>query len=1009
MTDACQPRCRREGLAIYPVMYTTIGNDVAMKFQPLPKPFGNGVTDKVLRDNFYALRGLDPGYVYVLYPNYRWAGYVVDCAGYLRYYPDLDVEDMPDDIPNESDVEKCATQSGKTHTGIEALCIEHPDTIKGTVYIAYSRVKWGLKARTTHAAFPEQRMQAIERLDGKAFSNAEVMSDENLKNLVVDFNPGRRPYMNWSLPTDQWARDRSAKAVSLPKAMLAMSGALKVPGLIMALQDPMGLAIRLNAARNRLTAHAANLSGIGDAERARKRVIAEIIEGMRLNAQANPGPWYDSNYGPERYLRHIDQAAWSEALSEQKALTTSLSRIQSCSLDYVLWKESPEWKIAQARDFDAENDVSARRHEELVVRCVAGSGQTACEREKVWQPVLDLLGTDSDNWLARALSGLRPAFTEYLGADNKEDKEYDAVKNATAVIKALTETGVKKIAQFHAQLRTRRAAGEATAALVESSSALLMRLRKDHPQKFNKLIRMVATTLIVRADVVPQPIAVKGTASKVAAFIYQIANVPQAPAGAPPVQTKPLAGDPGTRKGNFGPKALELSEAAGGEVIFKAPGSKEDVQTTVAWVVRKLRSGAQLNEATLRSFGLANVDLTLPTVHENPFLENHLVRLGAKADIGLSAGSVFFQVYSFTVALKTYSKGATPDRIEGGVGMTTAVLSASAGLMEIRSATLVLLGNKAGASAWMLWAGRLSLAAGLIEGAYLFGKGMYKAGSTKDYDSSFWTMSTGAFVAMGGIASFNAAAAGAVTIAAGETTTVAMLGLNFGPVGWTCLALALLVVGLYCSWQAWATDDNNLLPVEYWLDNGEFGKREFVSGEAASQNPYAVGGMAEPFINLEREVQALQRVVMVAQVSFKALRDSSGGTIRCSYQVALPRYDVGTRLEITFTGVRSGQRFEAGRIVCEDGAQVPLEARIEPRLKGIRVRPECKVDTKLATLHIEGVFTAIQGPTVLTKAVAFFSDKPDTILYADHFEMHVSYWPDRINMLDVMSERTVSV
>ncbi len=31
--------------------------------------------------------------------------------------------------------------------------------------------------------------------------------------------------------------------------------------------------------------------------------------------------------------------------------------------------------------------------------------------------------------------------------------------------------------------------------------------------------------------------------------------------------------------------------------------------------------------------------------------------------------------------------------------------------------------------------------------------------------------------------------------------------------------------GLYCAWQAYATDDENLTLVEYWLDNGVFGSR----------------------------------------------------------------------------------------------------------------------------------------------------------------------------------------
>ncbi len=1008
MSDLCQPRCRREGLAIFPAMYTAIPKEGARDFPALQVPFGADVTDKVLGDNVYALRGLEPGYVYVLYPNMRWAGYLVDRAGYLRYYPDLAVEDMPNTIPAKSDVEQCEQQKGKSHMGVEVLCIEQPETIEGVVHIAYSRVRWTAKVRTNYAANPADRMQPIEKLDGAAFKHAEVVSAKSLKDWVIDFHPARRPYMNWVLPTEIWVRDRAARAESLPKAMLAMSGELKVPGLIMALHDPMGIAMRLNASRNRLAAQAANLTGMGDEARARKRVVAEIIEGMRRNAEANPGPWYDRNYGPERYLNHIDQATWKDALTEQGALTNVLARIEVCSKDFVLWKESKAWRTAQERDFDGDVDASVRMHEELITSCVAGSGLTACEREQIWLSVLAMSGTDPNNWLVRALGAMHNGFLNYVDADNKEDKEYDAVKNATGLAKGWTETGVSKLAKLFADLGARRRATIATTALIESMAALLIRLREANPQKFNKLLRTVATVLIVRADVVPQPVVVRGTASRVAAAIHQIANAWKLPDGSAPVAYVPIDGKPGAQKGNFGPKAWELAEAAGAEVIFKAPGTEEETKTTVAWVLKKLRSGAQLDQTTLRSLGIKETNLPSFTPKDNPHLENHLARLGAKADIGLSAGAVFFQVYSFSVALKTYSKGATPDRIDGGVGMTTAVLSASAGIVEITAAVKMLSAQKAAAISLTRVAGWLSLVAGLIEGVYLIGKGGVKRFGTDDHDSAYWTMGTGVFVAMGGIASFGAAAAGAATIAAGEATAVTVVGIPAGPVVWTCLALALLAAGLYCSWQAWATDDNNLLPVEYWLDNGVFGKRQFVSGDVAGGNPYAVGGKAEPFVNLEREVQALQRVVMVAQVKFNATRDRNGVSIVCAYSVALPRYDVGTRLEITFTGLRAGQRFDAGKIVCENGAKTPAQACIEPRLTGMRKGPELKVDAKAATLRLEGVFSTMQGPTVVNKAVAFFSGKPDTNLYADHFEMRVSYWPDQVNMQDVMSERAVS-
>lgn len=990
MNNPCN-RCSRRDLPIFPVLYAAVPKELARSRPQLSGNFGLGVTDKTLTESGYVLRGLPPGYVYLLCGS-TWRGYLIDAAGYPSYFADLRVEDMPEAVPAQSTAAQCERQ-GKSHTGIEAISIEYPDLIQGPVYIAYSRHKWTQAVRRHIAKAPAQHMQQVARLDGSAFAHAEPASAAQLRKWVVDFDKAAAEALNRHLPADARILDRSAKADGIAAAMLASSGQRKLQGLIMALHDPVGITVALNNRRSALAADAARAAGIGDENKARKRVIAEVIEGIRLNAQANPGPFWDRNYGPERFLKHIDASAWSAALKESTDLKALQQRIKSAGSDYVKWKESAAWKRVQAEQFDPDDDVSAKAHERMVAMSVAGSGLTQDELDKVWRAVLRLPGDSPDNWLYRAFAALRQDFWAYIAADKKEDKEYDGAKNATAVAKEWTGSGITQLARFHAALHARRQAGEATAVLIESTSALLFRLKADNPQAFNKLVRAIASTLITRADVAPQPVAVRGTASRVATFIHQLANVREAPAGAAPVALKPIAGQPGMRKGNFGPKAWELADAAGQEVVFKAPNSREEVRTTVAWVLHKLQSGTSLNQKLLRSLNLVNVDLTVPQPKVNPFLEAHLVRLSAKADIGLSAGAVFFQVYSFSNALQAYHKGGTANGIEGGVGMLTAVLSATAGMLEIRAATLVLRGNKVAAASWMLWAGRLSLGAGVIEGAYLFYKGTEKV-SAKDYDSAYWTMTSGVFVALGGFAGFAAATTGATTLAGGGAASATMLGL--GPVGWTCLALALLGATLYCGWQAWATDDNNLLPVEYWLDNGSFGKRRFVNGEPASSSPYVnTDKSVPPFANLQAEVLALQQVMLVAQGRLSSAKDSHGMGIVCFYDVAVPRFERGSRLEIVFTGIDEGRRFEAGRIVCGDGKAQPLQAHIAPRLTGKREGPKLRHDPATGALRVEGYFATMQDPTIMNRAFDYLGMHEDTNLYADSFEMTVTYWPDR--------------
>lgn len=994
MSKSCD-RCKRTGLAILPVTYAVVPKSEA---SALNGPSGNlaaGIQGKSLQHAHYILRGLPAGYVYLLCGQ-SWRGYVVDSAGYPRYYPNLAIEDMPAAVPANSDVVQCERQ-GKNHTGVEAITIDRPDLIKGPVYIAFSRFKWTPTVRKQHASDPTKRMQLVADLSGKEFAGAVRASPDTLRQQVADFSPSARILQKHFWEAEQIPL-RSGKEDALIRAMADMSGELKTTGIIMALDDSVGLTWSLNRLSKRLQAQLAELQGMGNdkghAERARKRVIAEVIEGIRLNAQANPGPWYNRNYGPDRYLKHIEQGAWQAALAEAKDVKQLQKNISLASKDFVTWKESVGWKNIQAKDFDPLNDASARDHEMMVAMSVVGTGLTKDEHEKVWQPVLKLAADSPDNWLYRALAALKPDFLAYIAADKKEDKEYDAVKNAAAIAKEITFDSITKLAGFHAALRAKRQAGDSTNALIESISAMLFRMREDNPQGFNKLMRAVTSALICRGDVAPQPIAVKGVGSRVAAAIHQIAQIREMPNGGAPVIHKPITGKPGTRKGNFGGKAWELADAAGAEVVFKAPGSKEEVKTTVAWVLHRLRSGSSLNEKLLRSLDLKHVDLTLPAAKGNPFVEAHLTRLGAKADRVLSFGGTLFQVYSFNNALKTYAKGGTADQVDGGVGMVSAVLSASAGLAEIRAATHLLMGNKAAASAWLVRAGMLSLIAGIVEGAYLIVKGVNKALSTQDKDSAYWTMGTGVFVVMGGVA------------AAGATGAISIAGLALGPVAWACIAIALLGAAVYCSMQAWATDDANLLPVEYWLDNGAFGKRQQVQGDAAQSNPYrnAEQKTVGPFESLAKEIEELQRVLFVAQGRMWTAKDRNGIGIVCNYDVAVPRFELGSRLEILFIAIDEGQRKQVGRIVCEDGKPTPTESHLEPRMTGLRQGPTLQHDTKAATLRLNGLFATLQDPTLVNKAFDAFGWHKDTNVYADSFEMKVKYWPDRVNLPNLCSD-----
>lgn len=467
MSDPCN-RCKREGLAILPVIYAAVPNNHryykkkeakgrpggneqkshdpttmnAIQPEHWPAPpsgqFGMGVTTKVLDESDYILRSPERGYIYLLYPDGRWVGYLVDPRGYLQYYPDLSLEDMPEKPPEESKAENCERQYGKKHAGAQALCIEGVDKLHGkTVYIAYSRYKWTKAVRACHAANPARRMQAINKFDGSVFDHAERATGDNIARWVADYRRGAAGLINPLLPADAQITDRSGTA-SLEGLVLRMrelshQAGRAANGLVMALHDPVGLTRSLNLRRTQLAAEAYDAAGGNDEKKARRRLVAETIKTIFESAKADPGPWFAPYYGPERFQRHVDMAKLDEALTLSARYDDLQKRIPLASADYIKWQGSDQWDTIQSWDFDPESTSSVRNHETMVCECIVASGLDNSEFDQVWERVMSLDAKDPKNWFVRSVGALDVGFAEYVSQQRREDKLGDIAKRiATA-------------------------------------------------------------------------------------------------------------------------------------------------------------------------------------------------------------------------------------------------------------------------------------------------------------------------------------------------------------------------------------------------------------------------------------------------------------------------------------------------------------------------------------------------------------------------------------------------
>ncbi|MFN7695795.1 MAG: T6SS effector BTH_I2691 family protein, partial [Burkholderiales bacterium] len=447
----CQD-CNKKGVAILPVVPGLLPNAAKASLTGLDAWYDSSD----LKEHWYFLRALPTGYLYVLKSDKSgqapslggWDVYIVDADGLLRKTAPASQAQSPGDVTPMS--EACRRKGDNVPTQVIAIDPDkHP-----AAWMAFSRYRWTTDVLAHYAKNVEgcrdQRMRAINVTavaagqlgKGQAVPFGMKMGPQ-LAQAVADYGPNAtRNTVNQHALVP--VRGRGEQVAALTTVMAEISKATPAKcGAVIVLSDVVGNTQDLNFRRNRLAADSAHTAGMGDPERSRRRVVAEVIEGIRASAETNPGPWWDRNYGPERFLKHIKQDEWKKAREEGAQFKALLARIDKVSADYVNVKESTAWLAQQKFDFDSADDTAARDHGNMVASCLAGSGLTQVEREKVWQPVLEAIVQPADNWLDRALVALYPSALTYIQTDNKQDKAYDAVKGAAAISRELTSEGLK--------------------------------------------------------------------------------------------------------------------------------------------------------------------------------------------------------------------------------------------------------------------------------------------------------------------------------------------------------------------------------------------------------------------------------------------------------------------------------------------------------------------------------------------------------------------------------------
>jgi hypothetical protein len=881
-----------------------------------------------------------------------------------------------------------------------------------------------------------QKIDVAAAMNGTAPGHGLAATAENIGKYLAEYMNINQATVSNQLYFGMHKREGQADQVAAKMAQIGMPSVNR--GLIFALWDPVGITIELNQQRNVFATKIATAAGIGADEaktiaRARKRVIADMIGGLLKNAEAHPGPWYDKNYGPDRYIKHIDKPALDAAQQDSKEFKKLNARAELMSKDFVAWKESDAWYMSTGIDYtDYHNDAVGLAYEKIVSLSVNGSGTSKLEREKIWYPALKRQANDPKSWFYQAIYANHRGIQDFIDEEKKWDKEFDGPKIASAIAKTLYEESVTTLVKLHGTVRYLRPANESTAALVTTVSTMLLQMQADPLMKkqFGKVVGRVTTALLLRDDILPKAFKVKGTSAQIALKIQEassgkttatMAGIPNAVAQA---ETKARTG-------------AKLSNTIKGAVPIDAPMANQKIEETAAFVVMRLKDrGGKLSPADLKALGLQDFDLSKKALARatkdlkfepthNPYVENFAARTGARVDVVFSAGALFFQIVSFSVALGDVisPKSDAGKKMDGSIGMLTAVMSSAAAILEIQVAVRLMQGmSKEGvkglASAGVVVGGL----ANIVEGIYLGWKGAKKI-EAGDEDSGLWTLGSGVALA----------SAGGFAIVGGLTAEAAV-----PVIGWALLVLTLLGLSIYCAINADSTDDDKLLPVEYWLDTGTFGKHKLASKEL---NPFydAQKKTALTFDSAQAEMVALQRVLLVVKADL-TLEPIDGLSVviesvfsdldfKRYYSIDLPRWSEQSRVLMTLFAVTtpdSGtQKFRIAQLELVGKENVdnpnrrnmPTPASNKGELPEIiihsggmsgtlwsydafvtkRKTPEIKIDKKSGQMRVYGDLDVLNDIKIKTATTTKNAEVWRT-------ELNLEYWPDELDLPELKLE-----
>lgn len=1011
MNDLCNG-CQRKGLAIFPALYAAAPKNVASLVPPSGN-FGKGVTDVTLQDSQYFLRSLPEGYLYLLYPNKVWRGYLVDPEGAMLYFPSLTKEDMPDQ-PSPLPLKKTCKRQAHNSLAIQSFTIESPKEIIGTVWVAFSRHKWDKTVRDKIAKDPKKRMQAIAKLDGSDFDHAEKASVGMLKSRIANFNPGLVKQLNEYLPDSLDLVDLSGREEEIAKHMLAHSGTLKLPGLILALHDPIGITASLNARRN--TARGAETAF--DKEHEREIFSTSALRSLESQAKKNSqlAEKWESTY--KSAVRWEGVTRFEEELKPKREEFRKL--IDTAAEDWAKWNLSEALQNVMDLDFGC----SMRDSQEF--RCAAvwtasGVGDGKVEREQ-WLPVA--INPDNErNYLWRATILNQPDLKTFLKSASNQPTEYNAAKWLySSLDQWLAQQD--RLAELNKLQAAALVSPYGRQTHTAAYSRLLLALQMLQGAAQDKALKFTRATLLCAYlhGVELLPVKIEDTVKRIVGMQREVIWKP--------------AGSFFEVKQNTATKVQwrvdvsQLMQAADVQVTAKI--------TLTQFVITRIREGTIWRQTEL----FKPYELTLQNPNATPASQGPVAtppkppsgpgigtRIGTATKRGMenmahasrnwwaanrelvtkmvgnpyvggsiSSVALAFQAYGFNSAYQSLNALKIPTTQEvknaraamasaavASIGFSIEVVAAATQVAKRKAA------QKAGEEAMKALAKRVGMIAGVGElvGAGAGFVGVWQLGIAKDAlvaagdtDAARHTMKQQIALGAASVASSFAGVSMAATAYTGTYVTF----LGFGPVGWLLLAAAGTIALI---WFIYETEKSRDDPLESWLKQSAFGK--YRNGEwtgAMEQERYGKIFAIDWSVDAEWTVQEpMLGGLDLRSTSFKEI-------FKLSSQVGQVGEHATLVADIRF--FREGGVVDIMAVVGPDG----LRTDIQPPDMAFRYLEGARVWGKAD----DGVLKAnIEFQQQVPNPVGQFGPKlPANKAICTRVEVKLRYWPDQLNQPEVV-------